>query len=201
MSLVLMLRGLLGLGFASWLARSQAISWESYFGIVAHYLTVDGLFGAVIAATLLREGLSGQKRRETVLGIVILVDAAGRTVSGLALHIWPGIAGFPVTAVIFVGIMAACTASVGLVEGWLSAREEVAIHGPHHERPQFMAGPVGLASLLSMGFGLAAIAFIGSPDLVRRLVDGFVATAGVVSMAMAWSWMRLHHARLRAASG
>jgi hypothetical protein len=201
MKLILVLRGLVGLGFASWLGRSQALSWEGYFGIVGRYLTVDGLLAAVIAAALLREGLAGQKPRETALGIVILVDAGGRLLSGLALHLWPGIAGFPVTAVMFVAIMATCTAAVGLVEGWLSAREEVAIHGPQHKPPQFMAGPVGLASLVSVGFGLAVIAAIGSPDLLRRLIDGFVAAAGVFSMAMAWSWMRLHQARaLRAAS-
>lgn len=201
MTVTLFIRGFVGLFFAAALAQASQLSWEGYFGIVSRYLMIDGLIGMVLGLTLLGESFERQREREMVLGIVMLVDAGGRIVSGGALLLWPGIAGFPVTAVMFVAIMAACTAGVGLAEAWLTAREEVARHGRGHQPPQFVAGAVGVASLLSIGFGIAAVASIGSPDRVRGLLTGFVTAAGAVSLAMAWSAHRLRGRRLTAAQG
>lgn len=199
MSITLLIRGLVGLFFAAALAQASELSWEGYFGIVSRYLMIDGLIGAILGMTLLGDSVERQREREMVLGIVMLVDAGGRIASGGALLLWPGIAGFPVTAVMFVAIMAACTASVGLAEAWLTTREEVARHGRGHQAPQFVAGPVGLASLLSIGFGIAAVVSIGSPDRLRALLTGFVFAAAAVSLAMAWSAHRLRGRRSSAA--
>lgn len=201
MSVTLLIRGLVGLFFAGVLAQASHLSWEGYFVIVSRYLIIDGLIGAVLGLALLGDSVGRQREREMVLGIVMLVDAGGRIVSGGALLVWPGIAGFPVTAVMFIAIMAACTAGVGLAEAWLTAREEFARHGRVHQAPQFVAGSVGAASLLSIGFGIAAVARIGSPDHVRGLLTGFVSAAGAVSLAMAWSAHRLRGRRLSAPSG
>lgn len=188
---MLVVRGLVGLFFAAYLFLSAHLSWEGYFEIVARYLVIDGLVSALIAGMLIRESLGKQRGREMTLGVVTLVDAGGRIVAGAALMLWPGIAGFPVTAVMYVVIMAASTAALGLVEAWLAAREEIAQHGASHQAPQFMAGAVGLASLISTAFGVASLYYIGTGDTVRVLISCFVAAAAVVTFAMAWSRHRM----------
>ena len=199
MSAMLIIRGLWSLALAFQLTRLAAGSWPDYLDNIAWYLVTDGPLAAVIGAMLLRESVVKQRRREMVLGVTLTMDAMGRTVSGAALMIWPGIGAFPVTAGLFIGIMAAGTASVGLVEAWLTAREEVEQHGRHHAPAQFMAGPVGLASFVSIAFGFAAIAWIGSLDRLRLLLSGFVAAAGIVALAMAWSRRRME--RVSAGAG
>ena len=193
MSYVLLIRGVTGLAFATYLAASTRIRWEGYLAVLAWYLVADGLIAAAIAATFMRESVARQRAREMVLGVVLWADAGGRTLSGLSLHLWPGIGGFPVTTVVFIGIMATCTAAVGIAEAWVAAREEIARHDSS-QRAQFMAGPVGLASLVSIAFGVAAVIWIGEPDTLRRLISGFVGAAGMVALAMAWSRWRMTHA-------
>jgi hypothetical protein len=187
----LVVRGLVGLAFAGYLLTFRTASPEAYYEILSRYLIVDGLAASVIGLALLAESVVTKRERELGIGIVVFVDAAGRMLSGVALTIWPGIAGFPVTAVMFVAIMAACTAAVGLVEAGLTAREEIARHGAGHQPPQIMAGPVGLASLVSTAFGIAAIAAIGSPETLQSLISCFVGAAGVVALAMGWSRARM----------
>lgn len=191
MSLLLVLRGLIGLAFAGYLAKSHGAFIEEYFGQLSRYLIVDGVVASVIGLALLRESVGERRERELGIGIVVLIDAAGRTLSGVALFIWPGIASFPVTAVTFVAIMAACTAAVGIFEAMVTAREEIAQHGVRHQAPQFMAGPVGLASLVSTAFGIASIVSIGSPDRLQLLISAFVGAAGIVALAMGWSRARM----------
>lgn len=195
MSVMLVVRGVLGLLFGVYLGKAAGLSWEEYFVVLAAYLIIDGLVAAVIGLALLRESFRNQRNREMVLGIVVLVDAGGRVLSGIAVHLWPGITGFPVTAVAYVGIMATSTSTVGLVEAWLTAREEIARHSRSHQAPQFMAGPVGLTSLVSMAFGVASIVFISTGDIVRFLISCFVGVAGALSIVMAWSHERMERHR------
>lgn len=191
MNAMLIVRGLVSLGFGLLLAMSGDLTWEAYFSRLADYLIVDGLIGAGIAAALVREGSPMRGQREIALGFVTFIDASGRLLSGAAIHVWPGIPAFPVTGVLFVAVMAVCTTGVGIVEAWLTAREELAIHGRLHERPQFMAGAVGVASLISLAFGIASVASIENPPRVRLLISGFVVAAGVVAITMAASHRRL----------
>jgi hypothetical protein len=186
MTETLIIRGLWSLLVTLHLLRLSTAGWTDYLDNVAWYLVTDGPLALVIGAMLLRESVLKQRRREMVLGVVVVIDALGRTASGVAIMAWPGISGFPPTAAIFIAIMAAGTASVGLVEAWLTAREELEQHGPHHSRPEFMAGPVGLASIVSIVFGIAAIGWIGSLERVRLLLSAFVGAAGLVALAMAW---------------
>jgi hypothetical protein len=106
--------------------------------------------------------------------------------SGIAVHVWPGIPGFPVTAVSFIGIMAICTAMIGVGEATLVAEEEVATHGRRHDRPQFAVGPVSLASIAAVTFGIASFLLIGEPAYVHMLLVAYIVAAAVVMFAMAW---------------
>src|SRR5205085_1244285 len=124
MRLTLIARGIVGLWFAAVLALIPSGSWDRMFDLLADYLIVDGVLALALAGLSLGEGVVGGMRREFQLGAVMLMDAVGRTVSGAAVHVWPGIPGFPVTAVLFIGIMAACTALVGFTEGQLIVAEE-----------------------------------------------------------------------------
>ena len=105
MVMTLLARGLVGLFFAATLTRSTGLSWEGYFEVLARYLLIDGLIAALLGAILLRESLGEQREREMVFAVVMLTDAGGRTLSGVALFYWPGLSGFPVTAVVFIAMM------------------------------------------------------------------------------------------------
>ena len=200
MGAVLITRGVIALLCGAWLGKATGVSWEGFFVMLAGYFIADGAIGAVLGTMLLRESVGRQRQREMALGLVVLVDAGGRALSGAAILLWPGIMGFAVTAVLFIAMMAASTAAVGLVEAWLTTREEIAQHGHDHQPPQFMAGPVGLAALMSLGFGAAAIAMIGDSDSTRLLISGFVAASGAVAIAMAWSRHRMQRRRLAVSS-
>jgi hypothetical protein len=180
-------RAAVGLCYGGVLAMSIGLPWADFFALLADYLVIDGALALPIAGLFLRESTGTQRGREMWLSVVFLIDAAGRLSSGVAVHVWPGIPGFPVTAVLFLVIMATCTAIVGFAEAWLTAREELARHGRRHEKPQFTAGPVGVASLTSTAFGVAALAFVDRPDSMRPLMAGFMVAAGAVMLIMAWS--------------
>lgn len=188
---LLVIRGAIGLLFAIRLGMSRSVPWDDFFGILADYLIIDGVAGAVIGIALLRDSFAGQKGREMAIGVTFLVDAAGRVASGIAVHVWPGIPGFFVTHVLFIGVMAAGSATIGFIESVIAAREEIAQHGRRHQRPQFIAGPVAIAALTSTAFGTAAFRYLGDPDQMRLVLCGFVAAGAAVMFAMAWS----RHAR------
>ena len=173
-----------------WFALSIGIgapTWLRSVDLVGAYLRVDGLLGLLVAGLFAHEARRLDARREGVLAVVLAVDAAGRSLSGFAALVWPGLLEFPVTLAVFLGIMAACTAAVGLTEATLAIEEEVARHGRWHSRPQIAAGPVGVAAIASIGFGIAAIAFVGDPEVMRMLIIGHIVSVAAVMGGLAFS--------------
>jgi hypothetical protein len=197
MRAILVVRGVIGLWFAARLAGVPAASLDLIFELLADYLIVDGALGFVMALVLLRTDVIGGLTRERNLAIVLIVDALGRATSGIAVHVWPGIPGFPVTAVLFIGIMAACTGIVGFTEGTLVVEEEVARRGRQHDRPQLAIGPVTLASMASVIFGFASFLFVGEPDYVHALLVAYILAAAVVMFAMSWARRHSHQPAAR----
>jgi hypothetical protein len=187
MRAILVIRGVIGLWFAARLAALPSAPWDGTFDLLADYLIIDGALGFVVAILSLRRGVAGRMAREQNLAVVLLVDAIGRTASGIAVHIWPGIPGFPVTAALFIGIMAACTAMIGFTEGMLVVEEELVRTGHRRDRPQLAVGPVTLASIASVVFGLASFLLVGQPEYVHVLLVAYILAAAVVMLAMAWA--------------
>ena len=187
MRLIHIARGIVGLWFAARLAMMPDGSWDRMFTYLADYLMIDGVLAFLVAGLWLREGVAGGMKREYQLGAVLLVDAVGRTASGVAVHVWPGIPGFPVTAVLFIGIMAACTAMVGVTEGRLIIDEEIARHGPRHDRPQLTVLPLTVASIASVIFGVVAFLSVGEPSRVQVLLTWYVFAAALAMLAIAWA--------------
>jgi hypothetical protein len=187
MGILLALRGLVGVLFAIRIGSTLPDAWTHMFGLLVDYLIVDGILGFGIGALSIAEGVRRGRSRETDLGIVISIDAAGRLASGIAVHIWPGIPDFPVSAVAFIGIMAACTTMVGLAEARLTVAEEVARHGRRHERAQFAAGTVALSSAAALVFGVVTFTQIGDPARIHTLLAAYILAAGAVMLGMAWS--------------
>jgi hypothetical protein len=139
----------------------------------------------VVAGFFLRDSTRRAAHREGVLALVLFIDGAGRSVAGFSTHVWPGLLEFPVTLVLFLAFMALCTAAVGITEGTLVVEEEVARHGRWHSRPQFSAGPVGLASVVSIVFGIAAIVTMGNLDVTRQLLVGHLASLSAIMVGLA----------------
>ncbi len=187
MRTLLIVRGIIGFWFAIRFLGNPPGHWGGMFAVLSDYLVMDGVIGFAIAATLFRQGVGEHKPHLGSLGAVLLIDAVGRTTSGMALNIWPGIAGFPVTAVLFIALMAVFTAMLGVVEVGLIAEEDVARFGRRHARAQFSIPPVLLSSIASVGFGAAALFYAGDLPVLRLLLSGYVASAGLGMMAMAWS--------------
>jgi hypothetical protein len=184
MKFLLILRGMIGVLFGARLI-AELPSWDAFFNLLADYLVVDGLFACLVAVFLVRDTMGTAKQRELVLAMTCMTDGIGRLASGAAIHLWPGIPGFPVTAVLFIGVMAVGTGIVGVAEAVVFTEEELAEHGKRHERPQFTAGPVSLAALFSIAFAVAAMMFMGNPDLMERLLSSYVLAASLAMFAMA----------------
>lgn len=184
---LLVLRGCVGVWYAGTFLAGPASDWNGMFVTLADYLLVDGGLGIVVAALLYRDGTGSRRNHLGSLGATMLVDAVGRTLSGYAVHRWPGIPGFPVTAVIFIALMAVFTITLGVVEAGLVLEEDVARLGHQHARAQFSITPVLLSAMVSVAFGAGAMIYAGEPTILRTLLAGYVAGAGGVMFAMAWS--------------
>ena len=194
MRLVLVARGLVGLWFGVRILELAPSSWAAIFNLLGDYLLIDGALALVVSALFVREGTVTDGSRERNLGIVLLVDGLGRIASGVAVHAWPGLPDFPVTAVAFLAVMAVCTAAVGLTEAAIVLREEAARHGRRHSPAQLPAVPVGAAAIVSIVFGVGAVLAVGSPRLLHLLLAGFIFSAGAIMFIMASS-RRFTHAR------
>jgi hypothetical protein len=180
----LVVRALIGVWFA-WRIATAGASWLSASEALSAYLRLDGAMALVVAGFFLRESARRGAHREAVLALVLFIDGAGRSLAGLSTHVWPGLLEFPVTLVVFLAFMALCTAAVGISESTLVVEEEVARHGRWHRRPQFSAWPIGLASVASIAFGVAAIATMGNIDVTRQLLVGHLASVSVVMLSLA----------------
>lgn len=180
-------RGGVGVWYSGAFLAGAASDWNGMFSTLADYLLIDGALGIVVAGLLYREGTGTRRNHLGSLGAMMLVDAVGRTVSGYAVHRWPGIPGFPVTAVIFIALMAVFTITLGVVEAGLILEEDVARFGHQHARAQFSITPVLLSAIVSVAFGAGAMVYAGEPAVLRTLLAGYVAAAGTVMFAMAWS--------------
>lgn len=191
MGAFLIVRGIIGLGFSALVLARPATDWGAMFTTLSYYLVVDGALGLCVAAVLYRDSGNGSKTHLGSLAGVTLVDAVGRIASGIAVQVWPGIPGFPVTAVIFIGLMATFTAVVGFVQAGLIVEEELARNGRRHARAQFAIPPVLFSALVSVAFGVAALIFAGQPPVLRILFAGYFCAAGVVMLAIARSRHRM----------
>src|SRR5581483_11846706 len=123
-SVIFVIRCLLALWFGGRIVALSGLASEETFDLLADYLLIDGLLGIALGVSYLRQAHARGARREWTLGVIFAADAVGRSLAGTAIHLWPGIAGFPVTAVVFIGIMAACTAAVGFGELVVAGEEE-----------------------------------------------------------------------------
>jgi hypothetical protein len=184
---LLILRGIIGLFFGFRFLADTAGTWRQIFSLLADYLIVDGVVGVIVAGLLLRQGSVDGKPRLRLLATVLLVDAVGRMATGIAVKVWPAIPEFPVTALIFIVLVALMTAAVGFTEVALIAEEDVARYGRQHARPQFPVSPVLLSSIASLAFGGAAMFFAGNSAATRMILAGYVTAAAMVMFAMAWT--------------
>jgi hypothetical protein len=184
---LLIVRGIVGLFFGFRFLSDTTGSWSHAFSLLAEYLIVDGVLGFIIAGLLRRQPLVGGKPRLRILATVLIVDAVGRIATGIAVKVWPAIAEFPVTALIFIALVAVMTAAVGFAEAALIAEEDIARYGHQHARPQFPISPVLLSSVASLAFGGAALFFAGNTGATRIILAGYVTAAAMVMFAMAWT--------------
>jgi hypothetical protein len=185
MKAVLLLRAAIGLLFGVRLLAATDAGWTRVFGWLADYLVIDGAIALIIAAALIWDSVAGSRKREMIVGVIVLVDGLGRTGAGLSVHIWPGIPDVPPTALAFLGIMAACTALLGFVATAIVGDEERARHGRYHERPQFRVGPVAVAAIAAVAFGVSALAFIANPAMIRPLLALYMIAGAFVMLVAA----------------
>src|SRR5471030_2525035 len=141
MSILMLVRGLIGLWFGFHFFRAPATDWDGLFQLLADYLIVDGFAGLVLGGSLYVEAIRAGKSHLGGVGAVMLIDAAGRTAFGIAVHVWPGIPGFPVSALMFIVLMAVLSAVAGFAEAGIVVEEDVARFGRGHAAAQFAVSP------------------------------------------------------------
>ena len=184
MRFVLVLRAAVGLLFGARLLMATSVGFTTMFGWLADYLIIDGALALFVAVALIFDSVAGSKARETALGALVVVDALGRLAAGIAVYIWPGIPDFPVTAMVFLGVMAGCTALLGVVATAIVGGEEHARHGSHHERPQFQVGAVSVAAITSIAFGALALVYLADIEMIQPLL-GLYMIGGALVMLLA----------------
>ncbi len=184
---LLVLRGAVGIWYAGSFLGGSGGDWNGLFNSLSGYLIIDGAIGILVAAAMYREGAGTGRNHLGSLAAMMLVDAVGRTMSGFAVRHWPGIPSFPVTAVIFIALMAVFTITLGVVEAGVILEEDVDRFGPRHARAQFSIPPVLFSAIVSVAFGVAAMFHAGDPPILRALLAGYVAAVGAAMLAMAWS--------------
>lgn len=170
---VLIARCVLDLGFA----------WQMYQ--TPHPSTIDlsehfapfALFDGIAAAAVAVVGFAAWLPR----GIVVLAatDAMLRLAAANALHFGPGISYFPMTIVLYVGLLAAFALAFGIAEA-VEARE---IEREVGRNP--MSITLAIAGIATVALAVTQFALLHEPDALKKLMTLGIALQGVTMLAVA----------------
>jgi len=160
-SAVLGCRALVNGLFACWLF-ARGPTWDDVFAAASIYALADGALALVTTAVLAsRPGRLGAPflLSMTATNALILIAA------GVALRVWPGISGFPVTLVMFYGAVGVWAASLGAVAIAMAVRVIVHDRGAdrrHRLRDHELVDPIVIGGLVAILFVAYAL-IVGPP--------------------------------------
>jgi len=159
---------------------TRAPVWLDIFSVGANYALVDGLLGLLTVVLLARQKLIGTP---PPLVSMMLADAVLRCGAGIAILALPGIPYFPITLVLFYGVLGVWAASAGVIAmiAWFVAHErskEASLGSP--SRTHALFDPLEAAGLIALM--LAGYAFLVGPPATAETLH---IAAGVACGALA----------------
>lgn len=189
-AVLLAARAAAGVALALWVRQARP-DWSRAFEGIAGYAAADGGIALLIAVRLFCHRELAIPRS---LALATAADGVVRVSAGSALGLFPGIPGFPVTAVIFLGtlgVWAGCLAVIAMVVRLRAIRRGHARPDDHvvqvHEEldPVFIVGAVALAvDVYALVAGPPATADALRTALARWTL--FLAAAFLIAAAGAW---------------
>ena len=171
--LVLIARGLLDLGFAWYIARIPNPSPMDLAEAFAPFALFDGIAAFAAAASAFAAWLPR--------GIVILAatDAVVRLAAANALHFGPGIAYFPMTIVLYVGLLAAFALAFGIAETLEAAQIE------HETGRKPLSIALGIGGLATVALAVAQFVLLSEPGQLAHLLALGIALQGLTMLTVA----------------
>lgn len=169
----LMARCVLDLVFAWRMYRVPNSSLVDLAEVFAPFALFDGIAAFVVAVVGFSAWLP--------VGIVVLAatDAVVRVVAANALHFGPGIVYFPVTIVLFVGLLAASLLAFGIAEGAESLQIE------HEVGRNRLSIVLALAGVATVALAVAQFALLHVPSALQNLLTIGIAVQALTMLAVA----------------
>lgn len=178
--ITLFLRACVNAAFSVWLF-TRAPLWLDIFWAGAIYALADGALGLMVVFLLVRHKPFGATPQ---LVAMILADAVLRCAVGIATLTLPGIPDFPITLVLFYGVLGAWAASAGVIAmiAWFVAHK----HQKHARRrsrspAHVLFDPLEGAGLLAFLLAVYALA-VGPPATAETLCIAAAAASGALAL-------------------
>ena len=170
---VLAARCVLDLGFAWHIQRLVDPSTIHLADAFAPFALLDGIAGLTVAIV----GYAALLPPSIV--VLAAVDAMLRLAAASALHFGPGIPYFPMTMVLYVGLLAAFGLAFGIAEAVAARQIE------HDEGWNRLSIALGIAGLATVALAITQFALLHAPNVLERsLIVGIILQA-VTMLAIA----------------
>ena len=161
----LLLRAAVNGSFMIWLLTFKP-TWADIFWTGSFYAFADGTLG-LLSGVLLARHLPVSA--PPVLVSMVLADAVMRVCAGVAIHVFPGIPYFPLTVVLFFGVLGAWAAAAGAIAmiAWLTTHRH---HAKEEKRSRLHAlfDPLSVAGLVALVVAVYSI-IAGPPSNAGEL--------------------------------
>jgi hypothetical protein len=176
---VLLLRACVNGAFALWLFAGAPV-WLDIFSVGATYALTDGALGLTTVVLLLR-----RKPIDAPPPLVSMVlgDAVLRGAAGIAILAFPGIPYFPITLVLFYGVLGVWAAIAGVIAmiAWFVSHHHVSEAGQGSQSRTHAFDPpaaAGLIAFILAGYGFA----MGPPATAEDLRIAAGAASGALAL-------------------
>jgi hypothetical protein len=171
LAVTLACRACVNAAFAWWL-WTRAPGWTDIFGAASVYVLIDGALALVMAFQL---AVHPRARSSFLLSITV-ADAVLLIAAGIALRVFPGLSGFPVTIVLLyaaVGVWGASLGGLAVTVAVISVEHDIHADHARRLRDHALFDPLAGAGLIAVAF--AVYAFVVGPPVdapsLRRVAE------------------------------
>ena len=169
----LLARCILDLVFAWRIHRVADVAFVDLADAFAPFALLDGIVAFIVAIIAFAAWLP------RAIVVLAATDAMLRLAAANALHFGPGISYFPMTIVLYIGLLAAFVLAFGIAE----AVEAVQIERQLGRNPLSIA--LGIASVATVALAVAQFSLLHVPSALKNLLTIGIALQGLSMLAVA----------------
>jgi len=170
---ILMVRCILDLVFAWRIYRVTDVAFVDLADAFAPFALFDGVVAFVVAVVAFAAWLP------RAIVVLAATDAMLRLAAANALHFGPGISYFPMTIVLYIGLLAAFVLAFGIAE----AVEALQIERQLGRNPLSIA--LAIASVATVALAVAQFSLLHVPSALKNLLTIGIALQGLSMLAVA----------------